>query len=102
MQSLTVPLSKGKPICGQRLSTAYTRPLYSKSATTLCLTGTVKRPAACSSARVATRIHWLSARGWAFFSRVRGIPHLLCRGSRALGDSHRTQGQGGAECDSTL
>src|SRR5215831_13487204 len=75
MQSLTVPLSRGKPICGQRLSTAYTWPLCQKSATTCCLASTVKRPSACSAARVPTRTHCSSVWGWACVVTV--IPHLL-------------------------
>src|SRR5437899_1916655 len=91
MPSLTVPLSREKPICGQRLSTAYTWPLYPKSATTCCLASTVKRPSACSAARVATRTHWSSAWGWACAVRV--IPCLLGRGSWTVGDGHRTEGR---------
>src|SRR5262249_5908681 len=73
MQSLTVPLSRGKPICGQRLSTAYTWPLCQKSATTCCWASTVKRPSACNAARVATRTHWVSVGGWACVVRL-----ILC------------------------
>src|SRR3712207_1604902 len=55
MPSFTVPLSSGNPMCGQRLSTAYTFPPSKNNASECPPTRTARRPRCRKFSRLAAR-----------------------------------------------
>src|SRR5215469_12238487 len=78
MQSLTLPRSRGKPMCGHRLSTAKTPTMVWKMAITCPSSVTVRQPISGSSLRENARTKRASGAGSRSIASPSGV-NLICK-----------------------